>query len=198
MRTETQTPPARAVRWFHLVCDAVVARLPFGLGRFVAPTFVGYLLVSGFTFTVDLLLLTALHGLVALPIAVTVAYCTAFGLSYLLNRILNFESHAAVGPQLAVYVVVVAVNYLVFILGVTSSVAALGLDYRLARIVGGLGEGLFMYTSMRLLVFRSGRGLRHAGQVAPEVGETVGAAEQSREVGGVGHDDVPGASAGRW
>ncbi|MFE3225226.1 GtrA family protein [Nocardia sp. NPDC059228] len=157
MRTETQTRPARAVRWFHLVCDRVVARLPFGLGRFVAPTFVGYLLVSGFTFTLDLVVLTALHGVagLALPIAVTVAYCTAFGASYLLNRTLNFESHAAVGPQVAVYVVVVAVNYLVFILGVTSGVAALGIDYRIARILGGLGEGLFMYTSMRLLVFRT-------------------------------------------
>ncbi|MTE16042.1 GtrA family protein [Nocardia aurantiaca] len=154
---ETVARPARAVRWFHRVCDGVVARLPFGFGRFVAPTFVGYLLVSGFTFSVDLVALTALHGAlkVALPIAVTVAYCTAFGLSYLLNRILNFESHAAVGPQVSIYVVVVAVNYLVFILGVTSAVATVGLDYRIARILGGLGEGLFMYASMRLLVFRA-------------------------------------------
>ncbi|WP_245568974.1 GtrA family protein [Nocardia concava] len=145
----------RAVRWFHLVCDRLVALLPARLRRHVAPTFVGYLLVSGLTFTVDLLLLTALHAVVALPIAVTVAYCTAFGLSYLLNRTLNFESHAAVGPQLAVYVVVVVVNYLAFILGVTSAVAALGLDYRLARILGGLGEGLFMYSAMRWIVFRN-------------------------------------------
>ncbi|GAB0101303.1 hypothetical protein JMUB6875_02670 [Nocardia sp. JMUB6875] len=145
----------RAVRWFHLVCDRVVALLPARLRRHVAPTFVGYLLVSAFTFGVDLLLLTALHVVAPLPIAVTVAYCTAFGLSYLLNRTLNFESHAAVGPQLAVYVVVVLLNYLIFILGVTSAVAALGLDYRLARILGALGEGLFMYTSMRWIVFRN-------------------------------------------
>ncbi|GAB2544093.1 GtrA family protein [Nocardia heshunensis] len=157
MQTETVARPVRAIRWFHLVCDRVVALLPFGLGRFVAPTFVGYLLVSGFTFATDLVVLTLLHGTlgVALPIAVTVAYCCAFALSYLLNRVLNFESHGAVGPQLAVYVVVVLVNYLVFILGVTSGVAALGLDYRIARILGGAGEGLFMYASMRLLVFRT-------------------------------------------
>ncbi|MEU6582914.1 GtrA family protein [Nocardia sp. NPDC046763] len=158
MRMETEARPAWPVRWFHLVCDRLVAWLPFGLGRLVAPTFMGYLLVSGCTFAVDLVVLTALHGALglALPIAVTVAYCAAFGLSYLLNRTLNFESHAAVGPQVAVYVVVVAVNYLVFILGVTSGVAALGLDYRIARVLGGLGEGLFMYASMRLLVFRTG------------------------------------------
>ncbi|MVU75854.1 GtrA family protein [Nocardia sp. ET3-3] len=137
------------------MCDRVVMLLPAGLRRHVAPTFVGYLLVSGCTFTVDLLILTALHGVVALPIAVTGGYCTAFGLSYLLNRTLNFESHGAVGPQVAVYVVVVVVNYLLFILGVTSGVAALGLDYRLARILGGLGEGLFMYSAMRWIVFRN-------------------------------------------
>ncbi|MFE3794158.1 GtrA family protein [Nocardia tengchongensis] len=155
MRTDT----GRAVRWFHLVCDTLVAALPFGLSRVVAPTFAGYLLVSGFTFALDLVVLTALHGVagVTLPVAVTVAYCTAFGTSYVLNRTLNFESHAAVGPQLARYVVVVALNYLIFILGVTSGVAALGLDYRLARLLGSLGEGLFMYASMRLLVFRAQR-----------------------------------------
>ncbi|BAW04790.1 GtrA family protein [Nocardia seriolae] len=158
MRTETIAPPGRAVRWFHLVCDRVVARLPFGLARLIAPTFVGYLLVSGFTFATDLLVLTVLHGMLglALPIAVTAGYVTAFALSYLLNRVLNFESHAALAPQFAVYLAVVTVNYLVFILGVTSGVAALGLDYRLARVIGALGEGLFMYASMRLLVFRTG------------------------------------------
>ncbi|MEC3915733.1 GtrA family protein [Nocardia sp. CDC160] len=159
MTTQAVARPGRAVRWFHRACEVVVAALPFGLGRFVAPTFVGYLAVSGFTFATDLFVLTALHGWLgaALPLAVTVAYCAAFALSYVLNRTLNFASHAAVGPQVAVYVVVVAVNYLVFILGVTSVVAALGLDYRLARIVGGLGEGLFMYASMRLLVFNPRR-----------------------------------------
>ncbi|WP_366914539.1 GtrA family protein [Nocardia sp.] len=122
----------------------------------MAPTFVGYLLVSGCTFAADLLMLTALHGWlgVPLPIAVTAAYVVAFASSYLLNRILNFSSHAAVGPQIAVYIVVVTVNYLVFILGVTSGLAGLGVEYRIARILGGLGEALYMYSSMRWLVFR--------------------------------------------
>ncbi|WP_246023742.1 GtrA family protein [Nocardia yunnanensis] len=156
MRESERSAPW-AVRGFHRVCDGVVALLPARLRRHVPPTFVGYLLVSGFTFATDLSMLTALHGVVALPIAVTAGYCTAFGLSYLLNRTLNFESHGAVGPQVALYVVVVVVNYLVFILGVTSGVAALGLDYRLARVLGGLGEGLFMYSSMRWIVFRNRR-----------------------------------------
>ncbi|WP_339380964.1 GtrA family protein [Nocardia jejuensis] len=134
----------------------MTARLPFGLDRVAPATVVGYLLVSSVTFAADLLMLTLLHTVlrVALPVAITVAYVIAFGLAYLLNRTLNFASHAPVGPQVAIYVVVVAVNYLIFILGVTSGLSALGVEYHLARILGGLGEGVYMYSAMRWIVFR--------------------------------------------
>ena len=133
----------------------VVARLPFGLSSVVAPTFLGFCLINSFTFAVDLLLLTALHGWlnVPVPIAVTVAYACAFALSYILNRIFNFQNHAPVGPQFAVYVVVV-VNYLAFILGVSSLLAALGLVYRIARVVAGACEAIYMYSMMRWVIFR--------------------------------------------
>lgn len=146
----------RLVLWFQWVCRAIVGVLPRPLARFVAPTFVGYLLVNGLTFSVDLLLLTLLHDALRLPVAVavTVSFILAFGLSYLLNRILNFASHASVGPQLAVYVVVVAVNYLVFILGLTTGLATLGVEYRIARIAGAVGEAVYMYSVMRWVVFR--------------------------------------------
>jgi putative flippase GtrA len=111
---------------------------------------------SLFTFAVDLLLLTTLHGGLRwpLPVSITVAYLTAFGLSFVLNRALNFRSHGAVGPQVTVYAAVVAVNYLVWILGVGDGLAALGADYRLARIAAGACEALYMYAAMRWLVFR--------------------------------------------
>ncbi len=113
-------------------------------------------MINGFTFGVDLLLLSGLHAGLGLPvpIAVTVAYACAFTLSYCLNRTMNFQSHARVGPQFAVYVVVVVVNYLAFILGVSSALTALGVDYRLARILAGCCEAIFMYSAMRWLVFR--------------------------------------------
>jgi putative flippase GtrA len=134
----------------------VVARLPFGLNTVVAPTFLGFALINGFTFAVDLALLSGLHaGLgVPLPLAVTVAYVCAFTLSYYLNRTMNFQSHAPVGPQFTVYVVVVVVNYLAFILGVSSALTALGVDFRLARIVAGGCEAVYMYSAMRWVVFR--------------------------------------------
>lgn len=141
---------------FHRFCVDVTARLPFGLSSVVAPTFLGFVLINGFTFLVDLVILTAMHsGLGApLPIAVTVGYACAFALSYYLNRTMNFQSHAAVGPQVAVYVVVVAVNYLAFILGVSTALAALGVEYHVARIVAGACEAVYMYSAMRWVVFR--------------------------------------------
>ena len=66
--------------------------------------------------------------------AVTTAYVLASFLGYALNRSLNFRSRGAVGPQLAVYAAVVTVNFMAIILGVTTGLAALGLEYQLARL----------------------------------------------------------------
>ncbi len=133
-----------------------MARLPFGLAGLVAPTFLGFCLINSFTFGVDLVLLVSLHGLLGVPYpaAVSVAYGCAFGLSYALNRYFNFRSHAPVGPQLSVYVVVVVINYVAFILAVSSALTALGLDYRVARMLAGACEAVYMYSAMRWVVFR--------------------------------------------
>jgi len=146
----------RPVERFHRLCELVVARLPFGLDSIVAPTFLGFAVLNSFTFVVDLVLLTVLHGGLRVPLAasVTAAYACAFTLSYFLNRILNFRSHGAVGPQFAVYVLVVVVNYLAFILGVSSGLAALGVEYHVARVVAGACEAVYMYSAMRWVVFR--------------------------------------------
>lgn len=131
-----------------------MARLPFGLKAVVAPTLLGFALINSGTFGVDLLVLTLLHGLAPLPVAITSGYVVAFGLSYLLNRALNFRSHAAVGPQVAVYVMVVIANYLIFILGASAGLTATGVEYHLARVLAGAGEAAFMYCAMRWVVFR--------------------------------------------
>jgi putative flippase GtrA len=155
MSVESEAP-LRPVERFHRLCEVAVARLPFRLDSIVAPTFLGFVVLNSVTFGIDLVLLTLLHGglAVALPVAVTVAYGCAFTLSYFLNRILNFRSHAAVGPQFAVYVVVIVVNYLAFILGVSSALAAIGVEYHLARIVAGGCEAIYIYSAMRWVVFR--------------------------------------------
>ena len=156
---------------FSAVMAAIAGRLPFGLGR-VSARLLGYAVISTMTFSLDLALLTAFHGGLRwpLPVAITVAYVLASGLGYLLNRTLNFRSHGAVGPQLTVYAAVVTVNFLALILGMTTGLAALGLDYRLARLTAAACECVYMYSAMRWLVFRdagpAGRG-NAAREAAP-------------------------------
>lgn len=140
----------------HRWCHRVTARLPWGLGRLVAPTLLGFCLINSFTFGVDLVLLVSLRGGLGVPypVAVTVAYACAFGLSYALNRYFNFRSHAPVGPQLAIYVVVVVVNYLAFILALSTLLTTFGVDYRIARLMAGACEVVYMYCALRWVVFR--------------------------------------------
>ena len=142
--------------WFTAATMAVVRHLPFGLSRVIAPSLLGFAVINGCTFGLDLTLLTVLHGVLHWPVAVsiTLSYGTATSVSYLLNRTLNFHSHGLVGRQVTIYAGVVVVNYLAFILGVGSGLAALGLEYQLARIVAGLCEAVWIYVAMRFLVFR--------------------------------------------
>jgi putative flippase GtrA len=156
MSTTTERPVQHRDDRFAATMNQVVRRLPWGISRIVPPSLLGFALINGFTFGVDLALLGVLHSWAGLPLwlSITVAYACAFGLSYLLNRILNFRSHGAVGPQVAVYVVVVIINYVVWILGVGTGLAALGLDYRLARVAAGACEAVYMYCAMRWIVFR--------------------------------------------
>jgi putative flippase GtrA len=144
---------------FMTVMAAITRRLPFGLARIIAPSMLGFAIINSCTFAIDLALLTAFHGGLhwPVPVSITLSYGAASGLSYLLNRALNFRSHGAVGPQVAVYAGVITVNYLAWILGVGSGLAALGVDYRLARILAGVCEAVYMYAAMRWLVFRDAR-----------------------------------------
>jgi putative flippase GtrA len=141
---------------FAAATAAIVGALPFGLDAVIAPSLVGFVLINGFTFGVDVGLLTLLHGTARwpLPLSISLAYLTAFGLSFVLNRTFNFRSHRAVGRQIAVYVGVVIANYFAWILGVADGLAVAGVDYRLARVAAGVCEALYMYAAMRWLVFR--------------------------------------------
>lgn len=157
---------AGAGAWFASAMAAIVRRLPLGLDRVVAPSLLGFCLINGFTFSVDLACLTAFHGGLRwpVPVAITCSYSIAFSLSYALNRIFNFRSHGPVGSQLGVYVAVVIVNYLAWILGVGSGLTRLGVDYRIARMAAGVCEAIYMYSAMRWLVFRDARREARAGE----------------------------------
>ncbi|MFI5720839.1 GtrA family protein [Nocardia sp. NPDC051750] len=152
LATNAETWASRFARW----CEAVVARLPWGLDRIVPPTFLGFALINSFTFGIDLLILTAMRSGLGLAgwLSVTVGYVCAFALAFYLNRTLNFRSHAPAGRQAVIYTVVVVINYLAFILGVGAGLAALGVQYHLSRLLAGACEAVYMYSAMRWIVFR--------------------------------------------
>jgi putative flippase GtrA len=135
---------------------AITRRLPFGLSKVVEPNMLGYLLINLCTFCIDLGLLGLFHGKerLPIPIAVTISYGTASLISYVLNRVFNFRSHAEVGRQLPVFVAVSASNYLIFVLGFTDLLATVGVYYELARIIAACCEGVYLYCMMRWVVFR--------------------------------------------
>ena len=171
-RQGARNSAARGAR-FTAVMTAIVGRLPFGLAGLISPRLAGFLVISAVTFTVDLALLTAVHGGLGwpLPASITVAYTAASALGFLANRVLNFRSHGAVGPQAVWYAVVVAINYFGCILGVTEALAALGTDYRLARIAAAAVEAAYMYTALRWVVFRDTT--RHPATASAPPGDEV-------------------------
>ncbi len=141
---------------FSEVMAAIAGRLPFGLSKVVPGDLIGFGVISGGTFALDLGLLTVMRSGLGwpLPVAITIGYVIAFSVNYLLNRVFNYRSHAPVGPQAGVYALVVLVNYLVCILGVGAGLAAVGVDYHLARVLAGGCEAVFMYAAVRWVVFR--------------------------------------------
>ncbi|MDX6292810.1 MAG: hypothetical protein QOH50_1885 [Kribbellaceae bacterium] len=156
MSSTALTGAERRGEQFGAAMAAAVSRLPWELSEVIPPSVLGFAVINGFTFGVDLVMLTVLHSWVGLPLwqSITVAYTCAFGLSYVLNRAFNFRSHAPAGPQVAVYVVVVVINYVAWILGVGTGLAALGVEYHVARVAAGVCEGIYMYCAMRWVVFR--------------------------------------------
>jgi putative flippase GtrA len=166
---------------FAALMTAITRRLPFGLSEVVAPSLVGYLLINLCTFFIDLALLGLFHGTFRWPIpaAVTLSYGTASGISYVLNRILNFRSHENVGRQFPVFAAVSASNYLIFVLGLTDLLSAAGVYYELSRVIAACCEAVYLYCMMRWVVFRDA-GAAHgvaanapAGQAAQAPPPTV-------------------------
>lgn len=146
---------AKVADRFAAGCAWVSCRLPFRLSRAVPGTLLGFAVINLATFTLDLSLVRLLHGQLdwPVPIAFGTSYIIAFTASFFLNRFFNFHSHAPMGRQGVVYAAVVVVNYFGLIVGAGTLLTVLGVDYLVSRVLVGVAEGVFMYCSMRWLVF---------------------------------------------
>ena len=174
---------------------AITRRLPFGLSEVVEPNMLGYLLINLCTFGIDLALLGLFHGKEKLPIpvAVTFSYGTASLISYVLNRVLNFRSHADVGRQLPVFVAVSLSNYLIFVLGFTDLLATVGVYYELARILAACCEAVYLYCMMRWVVFRD-TAATDPGDGQPDDDSVAAAISESSEQESAAREPLPTTS----
>ncbi len=113
-----------------------------------------YLCIGGLSFIADVGILFLTHGVlhIWLPLATTLAYLVAFVVNFGLNRIWAFESNAPVGKQLTRYCALVAVNY-GLTLAVVTGLAALGLEYLIAKAIATALTVLINYVAYRHWVF---------------------------------------------
>ncbi|WP_432839702.1 GtrA family protein [Dactylosporangium sp. CA-092794] len=175
-------------RWAERAGDLLtgwVDRLPMRLRRYLPRDLVGFAMLGAFTFSVDLCTLMVLRHTtrLPLPVAVSIAYLTAFGLNFVLNRTVNFRSHAPVGGQVLRYALVAVGDYLITV-GVSSGLYALGLDVRVSRVTAAAVVALFTYSLSRWWVFRDRSGAAPApGEPATE--EPAGARPGEPAVSGI-------------
>ena len=156
-QTDPSRTPTRAER-IGLWLTSWATRLPPRLS-FITPEFVGFVILGTCTFLFDMAVLAALLAWTTLPVkpAVAIGYLAAFGVNYVLNRTMNFRSHAPVGGQLLRYGVVMALDF-VFTTYVTDWLAHEGLPVLVARVAVACCVGVFTYVGARFWVFRKESG----------------------------------------
>jgi putative flippase GtrA len=157
-RVTVEEEPAVRVGFGERVGDVLTSwldRLPPRVRRVLPRVLVGFAILGGFTFLIDLALLAVLRAWTWLPLAadVAIAYMVAFAVNFVLNRAVNFRSHAPVGGQALRYFFVVCCDF-GLTLGITTGLSGLGLDFRVARLIAAACVATFTYTAARWWVFR--------------------------------------------
>ena len=158
-----RTQPRRAARGsrlapvvFHRVISGVHRILPRAVRARVPATFLGYALINGSAFLIDISFLWVFYEKLHwfYPLAVTVGYAIAGIYSLLLNRWLNFQSHGHLVAQGSRYFVGLISQYVIFIVGLSSLLHWAGMNAELARFLSACCEGVYLYVLMRVWVFR--------------------------------------------
>ena len=153
-------PPAsnarRAPEIFLRLITTIHSELPGFVRSRLPVTFIGYAIINGSAFFLDITCLWVFynHFHWFYPVAVTVGYVIAAVYSFLLNRWLNFQAHGHVSEQGAGYTVGIISQYVIFILGLSSLLHWFGVNAELARVISACCEGIYLYVFIRLWVFR--------------------------------------------
>jgi putative flippase GtrA len=118
---------------------------------------VRFLLVGGVSYLFDAGSLYLLHGVarLSLALATTLAFGLNLAVNFGLNRLLTFHgaTEGAAGRQLARYLVLVGANFLTtFVL--VNGLAALGMNYLVAKTIATVLNAVGNYFAYRLWVFR--------------------------------------------
>ena len=152
--------PASSARRAPEVFLRLISAIHFVLPGFVRSrlpvTFIGYAIINGSAFFLDITCLWVFynHFHWFYPVAVTVGYAIAAVYSFLLNRWLNFQAHGHVVAQGAGYMAGIVSQYVIFILGLSSLLHWFGVNAELARVISACCEGIYLYVFIRLWVFR--------------------------------------------
>lgn len=153
---DAEAPSRRAPRIFLGLITDLHRLIPLPLRERVPVTLIGYALINGTGFLIDISFLALfydhLHWLY--PIAVTMGYAIAGLYSLMLNRWLNFQAHGHLVTQGTRYAVGLVSQYLIFILGLSSLLHLAGVNAEVARFISACCEGIYLYVLMRLWVFR--------------------------------------------
>lgn len=149
-------PSRRAPRVFRHAIRRLHRLLPRALRRLVPVTFIGYALINGSAFVLDISLLWVMYEHLHwfYPLAVSVGYAAAGLYSLILNRWLNFQARGHLAAQGSRYLVGLVSQYVLFILGLSSLLHWAGVNAELARVISACCEGVYLYALMRLWVFR--------------------------------------------
>ena len=146
----------RAPEIFLRLITAIHSVLPGFVRSRLPVTFIGYAIINGSAFFLDITCLWVCYNHLHwfYPVAVTVGYAIAAVYSFLLNRWLNFQAHGHVIEQGAGYTAGIISQYVIFILGLSSLLHWFGVNAELARVISACCEGIYLYVFIRLWVFR--------------------------------------------
>jgi len=154
-RTTSQATGGRSPsETFRDLTTRLYGMLP-GFLSWIPVTWIGFAILGLTGFLIDIGVLSILHGglHVPYPVSVTIGYTVASIASFVLNRWLNFQAHGNIAKQSTKQLVVVVSNYLIWILGFSTILEVIGVQYLIARVLSACVEGLYQYLMMRLWVF---------------------------------------------